>query len=190
MPTTETAAAPATAAPTPANMRAALGQFATGVTVVTGLHGGSPVGFTCQAFSSVSIEPPLVLFCADHRGTAWPRIHDSGRFCVNILSEGQDEICARFGSPSGQKFHELDWDVSAWQTPALRDVLMRVHADVHDVHVAGDHDIVLGMVRELDTVSYQPPMVFHRGAFGLAQYEKPTNSQLPLSTWARAELWG
>ena len=88
--------------PTAAQMRAAMGSFATGVTVVTGLDGEEPVGFACQSFASVSLEPPLVLFCADHRGRTWPRIRERGRFTVNVLGENDDgqQIIQIKGRPS------------------------------------------------------------------------------------------
>jgi flavin reductase (DIM6/NTAB) family NADH-FMN oxidoreductase RutF len=153
--------------PTPAEMRLAMGRFATGVTVVSGLDEEGPVGFACQSFASVSLEPPLILFCADHRGRAWPRIRRTGRFSVNVLGENQPDLCARFGSSRGAKYDGLDWTVSKWGTPALPGVLMRVHAEVYDVHTAGDHDVVIGRVAELECLDDDRPMVFYRGAFGL-----------------------
>lgn len=153
--------------PTPAAMRRAMGSFATGVTVVTGLDEGEPVGFACQSFASVSLEPPLVLFCADHRGRAWPRIRRSGRFTVNVLAEDQVDLCNRFGSSRGEKYDGLAWSVSGWGTPALPDVLMRVHAEVETVHVAGDHDVVVGRVLELELPREDRPMLFFRGQFGI-----------------------
>ncbi|WP_342659843.1 Flavin-dependent monooxygenase, reductase subunit HsaB [Rhodococcus ruber] len=168
MPLETTTLAPSTAdAPSPEDMRRVMGQFATGVTVVTGLDDEGPVGFACQSFASVSLEPPLILFCADHRGRAWPRIRATGRFSVNVLREDQSDLCARFGSSRGRKYEDLAWEVSRWGTPALPDVLMRVHAEVHDVHVAGDHDVIIGRVLELDTVCEERPMVFFRGRFGI-----------------------
>ncbi|MFC4603975.1 flavin reductase family protein [Rhodococcus kronopolitis] len=154
-------------APDPAQMRRVMGQFASGVTVVTGLDDDGPIGFACQSFASVSLEPPMVLFCADHRGSAWPRIRRSGRFTVNVLAEAQDEMCGRFGSSRGRKFDDLDWDLSRWETPTLPQVLARVHAEVDAVHVAGDHDVVIGRVLELEDLHAAAPMVFFRGQFGL-----------------------
>ncbi|MBM7458306.1 flavin reductase family protein [Rhodococcus coprophilus] len=153
--------------PTPDEMRRAMGRFASGVTVVTGLDDDGPVGFACQSFASVSLEPPLVLFCADHRGRAWPRIRRAGWFTVNVLGAEQTDLCGRFGSSRGLKFDGLDWELSRWGTPTLPGVLMRVHAEIHDVHVAGDHDIVVGRVAELECPAEDRPMVFYRGAFGL-----------------------
>ncbi len=167
-------------------MRRAMGAFASGVTIVTGMDGEEPVGFACQAFSSVSLEPPLVLFCADHRGQAWPRMRPSGRFTVNVLAEGQRELCDRFGSWRGQKFAGLDFDLSAWGTPSLRDVLVRVHCEVHEVHVAGDHDVVIGAVRALDHVSGELPMLFFRGQFGV---DSDAVTRAP-DLWGWGDHWG
>ncbi|MFZ3566749.1 flavin reductase family protein [Streptomyces sp. BH097] len=180
------------AAPTPTGMRRAMGAFATGVTVVTGLDTeGDPVGFACQSFASVSLDPPLILFCADHRGRAWPRIRDTGRFCVNVLAEEQAGLCERFGSSRGAKYEGLGWDLSPWDTPSLRGVLMRVHAEVHDVHAAGDHDVVIGRVLGLEAESEQRPMLFFRGRFGVdtAPAALPT-APAGLFTWGEGDLWG
>ncbi|WP_433212612.1 flavin reductase family protein [Microtetraspora malaysiensis] len=174
------------APPTPLELRRAMGAFASGVTVVTGIDEGEPVGFACQAFSSVSLEPPLVLFCADHNGRAWPRIRKSGRFCVNVLGEDQVDVCRRFGSSKGQKFEDLDWDLSRWGSPALRDVLLRVHAEVEDVHVAGDHDVVIGRVLQVETVAEQRPMIFFKGRFGIDEDEP----QIAPNVWGWGDHWG
>ncbi|MDR7303887.1 flavin reductase family protein [Haloactinomyces albus] len=179
--------APAGTAPTPAEMRTAMGAFASGVTVVTGIDGDEAVGFACQSFASVSLEPPLVLFCADHSGRAWPRIRNAGRFCVNVLSEQQTDLCDRFGSHRGRKYDGLDWELSHWNTPALRDVLLRVHAEIHDVHVAGDHDVVIGHVLQLETVNEERPMIFFRGRFGI---EPEHAEQSPPAPWCGTDRWG
>jgi flavin reductase (DIM6/NTAB) family NADH-FMN oxidoreductase RutF len=181
---TSTRAAPQT--PTPLEMREALGRFASGVTVVTGIDADGALGFTCQSFSSVSLDPPLVLFCADRRGSAWPRIRASGRFCVNVLSEQQAELCGRFGSPRGARYDGLDWSLTHWDTPALPEVLLRVHAEVHDVHPAGDHDVVLGRVLELESDSERRPLIFYRGSFGVET--QPGQDWMP--DWAWGDRWG
>lgn len=177
-----------TAQPGPAEMRRALGLFASGVTVITGLDDREPAGFACQAFSSVSLRPPLILFCVDQGSRSWPKIRRSGRFTVNVLGEDQADLCARFGSKSGSKFEGLDWELSRWSTPALPGVILRVHAEVQDVHVAGDHDVVIGLVRELEEGLRRRPLVFHRGKFGL-EHDIP-QALLPRGLWAWAEDWG
>lgn len=172
--------------PTPAEMRRAMGCFASGVTIVTGLDGEGPVGFACQSFSSVSLDPPLVLFCADHRGRAWPRMRPAGVFTVNVLGEHQGDLCDRFGSSRGQKFEGLTWTPSPLGTPSLADVLMRVHAEVHEVVVAGDHDVVIGRVLGLETPAPERPMLFFRGHFGVEDQHEYTAPDL----WGWGDHWG
>jgi len=167
--------------------RRTMGLFATGVTVVTGLDGREPVGFACQAFASVSLEPPLVLFCAGRRGRSWPRIRRAGRFCVNVLAEEQQEVCERFGSAQGRRFEGLVWEVSPWGTPSLPGVLARVHADVHAVHPAGDHDVVVGHVLAVERVAPERrPMIFFRSRFGI----DGSDASVAPDPWARADRWG
>jgi flavin reductase (DIM6/NTAB) family NADH-FMN oxidoreductase RutF len=172
--------------PTPQEMRRAMGSFASGVTVVTGCDDGEPVGFACQSFASVSLDPPLVLFCADHRGRAWPRIRRAGRFTVNVLGESQTDLCARFGSRAGRKYDDLAWTLSRWGTPALPGVLMRVHAEVHQATTAGDHDVVLGRVLELETSAEDQPMLFFRGQFGI----EDQHAKVAPTRWGWGDHWG
>ncbi|CAM5286886.1 MULTISPECIES: flavin reductase family protein [Streptomyces] len=175
-------------APTPPRMRRVMGSFASGVTVVTGLgRDGAPAGFACQSFASVSLEPALVLFCADHRGRAWPRIRETGRFTVNILAADQTDLCGRFGSGRGRKYEDLDWEPSPWGTPSLPDVLSRVHAEVYDVHGGGDHDVVVGRVLALETVSDRPPMLFFRGGFDVGG---PADALAVPDVWGWGDHWG
>ncbi|WP_244928817.1 flavin reductase family protein [Nocardioides sp. W7] len=182
----ETQQQPVVSEPTAVEMRRAMGYFASGVTVVTG-HGEEPVGFACQSFASVSLEPPLVMFCADHKGRAWPDIRRSGRFTVNVLGEDQDELCQRFGSSRGRKYDGLDWELSRWGTPSLPGVLMRVHAEVEAVHVAGDHDVVIGRVLELETTPpWRQPMLFFRGRFGV----EDADSAIAPNLWGWGDHWG
>ncbi|UNT00520.1 flavin reductase family protein [Streptomyces tubbatahanensis] len=183
--------------PTPVEMRRAMSTFATGVTVVTAVDAaGEPVGFACQSFASVSLEPPLVLFCADHKGRTWPRIREAGRFCVNVLAEDQSELCGRFGSGKGRKYDGLAWDLSRWRTPALRDVLMRAHAEVYAVHAAGDHDVVIGRVLEVEGMEggeggpERDPMLFFRGRFGLGSEPDDAREAAARFAWGWGDHWG
>ncbi|WP_369200412.1 flavin reductase family protein [Streptomyces sp. PU-14G] len=177
--------------PTPAEMRRAMSAFATGVTVVTGVDAaGEPVGFACQSFASVSLDPPLILFCADHRGRTWPRLREAGRFCVNVLAEDQSELCGRFGSGKGRKFDGLAWDLSRWRTPALRGVLMRAHAEVFAVHAAGDHDVVIGKVLEVEGEADRDPMLFFRGRFGLGTEPAGAQGAAARFPWGWGDRWG
>ena len=151
-------------------MRHALGHFATGVTVVTGYAPtGDPVGFACQSFASVSLDPPLVLFCADHRGRSWPRIRHTGRFTVNVLGHHQRGLVERFGRTAGLRFDDLAWERSEQGGPSLPGALVRVHGQVEQVHPAGDHDVVIGRVLGLDDAEAGRPMLFYRGRFSVTE---------------------
>lgn len=156
-----------TVAPSSTELRHHLGHFATGVTVITARDGDGPVGFACQSFSSVSLDPPLVLFCVGRTSRSGGRVRDGGAFCVNVLAEDQRDLCDRFGSSRGARFDGLAYEVSRNGVPVLRDVLVRIHAEVEDIHPAGDHDIVVGRVTGLESVREQRPMIFFRGGFSL-----------------------
>lgn len=149
-------------------MRRAMGQFASGITIVTGTDtDGQPLGFACQSFSSLSLDPALILICVDERSRSWPLIAETGRFTVNVLAADQSEMCNRFGSSTGARFEGLDWTFSDLGTPSLPDALMRVHARVHSVVAGGDHSIVIGEVAELDIVRQANPLLFFRGKMGI-----------------------
>ncbi|MCW2708177.1 MAG: putative oxidoreductase [Frankiales bacterium] len=150
----------------PQEMRRVLGHFASGVTIVAGFDDGVPVGFACQSFTSVSLDPPLVLFCPAHTSSTWPRIQASGAFSVNVLAEDQMDLCKRFAASGGDKFAGLSWHPTSWG-PSIDGVLATVHCDIEQVHAAGDHDVVIGRVRELVTHRESAPLLFFRGQFGL-----------------------
>jgi flavin reductase (DIM6/NTAB) family NADH-FMN oxidoreductase RutF len=150
----------------PEEMRRVLGTFVSGVTIVTGSTADGPVGFACQSFASVSLDPPLVLFCAAHTSRSWPLIRATGSFCVNVLAEDQQQVCSVFASPSPDRFAGLAWHETPWG-PCLDDVLATVMCDIEAVHPAGDHDVVIGHVRQLVMSREHGPLVFFRGAFGL-----------------------
>ena len=151
----------------PTEMRRVLGHFASGVTIVTGFDGETPVGFACQSFTSVSLDPPLVLFCPAHTSSTWPRIQASGSFSVNVLAADQLELCKAFATSGGDKFDGVDWSRTQWG-PSLDGVLATVSCDIEQVHVAGDHDVVIGRVRELVTHREDGPLLFWRGEFGVS----------------------
>ena len=88
----------------PQVMREVLGHFASGVTVVTAVTDDGPIGFTCQSFSSLSLDPPLVAFAPARTSRTWPRLREIGRFCVNVLAEGQDDVSQNFARSGADKF--------------------------------------------------------------------------------------
>src|SRR5277367_6836635 len=95
--------------PDPQRFRQVLGHFASGVAVITGIHDGAAVGFACQAFAALSLEPPLVLCCPGKTSSTWPRIAASGQFCANILAADQVDLARRFGVSAPDKFAGISW---------------------------------------------------------------------------------
>jgi len=145
--------------------REALGHFATGVTVVTADEEGEPVGFTCQAFTSLSMEPPLVALAPAKSSTSWPRIARAGAFCVNILAEDQEALCRDFAVSGGDKFRGIGWRVGVTGAPVLEGALAWVECEFVRSHDAGDHELVIGRVVDLGVVPGRP-LLYYRGGFG------------------------
>ena len=148
--------------------RDALGRFASGVTVVTGTSAGEPVGLTCQSFSSVSLEPPLVVFIPAKSSRAWPLIQRSGKFCVNFLAADQAELSNTMASRGTDKFADVKWSPSAETgSPMLDGALAQVDCTIHAVHEAGDHYLVIGRVVDLllHDDGEQDPLLFFRGEY-------------------------
>jgi 3-hydroxy-9,10-secoandrosta-1,3,5(10)-triene-9,17-dione monooxygenase reductase component len=152
--------------------RDVLGLFASGVTVVTSMSDGAPVGMTCQSFSSVSLEPPLVMFCPAKTSRAWPLMQRAGFFCVNILAADQADVSDAMATKGTDKFEGIDWHPSTTGAPLLAGVVGHVDCTVHSVHEAGDHYVVLGMVKELgfgevsEDGDQREPLLYHRGSYG------------------------
>lgn len=149
----------------PGHFRQVLGHFASGVTVITAVHEGTPVGFACQSFTSLSLDPPLVTFAPARTSTSWPRIRAAGRFCANVLAADQADLCRAFAARGGEKFAGLDWRRSGGGSPILADVLAWVDATLEAEYDGGDHAIVVGRVLDLQVVRDSPPLVFHRGGY-------------------------
>lgn len=153
--------------------RDVLGRFASGVTVVTGVSHDEPVGMTCQSFSSVSLDPPLVLFIPAKTSRAWPLIQRSGKFCVNFLAHDQAELSNTMASRGIDKFAEVKWSPSAATgSPLLEGALAHIDCTIHTVHEAGDHYVVIGRVVDLvtddDAGASPDPLLFYRGEYRTA----------------------
>jgi 3-hydroxy-9,10-secoandrosta-1,3,5(10)-triene-9,17-dione monooxygenase reductase component len=149
--------------------REVLGRYCSGVTVVTSLGpDGEPVGMTCQSFSSVSLDPPLVMFIPARTSRAWPVMRAAGHFCVNFLADGQEALSDVMASRGVDKFAGLSWSPTKTGSPLLEGVLGHVDCTVHAVHEAGDHDIVVGRVEDLDLGAdggSGDPLLYFRGSY-------------------------
>ena len=149
-----------------AHFRTVLGHFPTGVTVVTAMGPDGPAGLAVGSFFSVSLDPPLVGFCPNKASGNWPAIRDAGVFCVNILAEDQEDLCRVFAAKGGDKFRGIGWHPSSTGSPRLNDVLAWIDCEIDAIHDAGDHDVCIGRVKELDVERREGPLVFFRGGYG------------------------
>jgi 3-hydroxy-9,10-secoandrosta-1,3,5(10)-triene-9,17-dione monooxygenase reductase component len=170
--------------------RQVLGRFCTGVTVVTAVDGGRPVGFACQAFAALSLDPPMVLFCPARTSATWQAIERAGRFCANVLGAHQQELSQRFGSRGPDKFAGVHWSPSPSGAPVLGAALAWVEAEVTAVHDGGDHHVVLGRVTDLGCADgSDPPLLFYRGGYTAAQDAAPAPAFGARVGWLGEDAW-
>jgi 4-hydroxyphenylacetate 3-hydroxylase, reductase component len=149
-----------------ASFRRALGQFATGVTVVTTRDAsGHPLGLTVSSFCSVSLHPPLVLVCIDHRSEANSGMRESGLFAVNVLAEDQEDVSRRFAAPGRAKAEGFPFVEGKLGLPLVPGALAHVECRVRSFHDEGDHAVWVGEVRSLSAHPGRP-LLHHAGAYG------------------------
>lgn len=151
----------------PAAFRRILGHYPTGICVVTAINSDStPIGMAVGSFSSASLEPPLIAFFPAKTSTTWPRIEQTGRFCVNVLGEHQEAVCRAFAAPGGDKFAAVSHKPSHAGLPVLDNTVAWIDCDIQAVYEAGDHWIVLGLVTALDVNGPVRPLLFFQGGYG------------------------
>jgi len=146
-------------------LRRAFGTFLTGVTVLTTTDGeGTPRGMTANSFTSVSLDPPLLLVCVGKSAASFPAFAKSACFAVNLLHERQDGVSSLFASKSAAKFESIGHDVVHTGAPVLTDCLTWFDCSVQQRVDAGDHMILIGRVQAFGT-SPSPPLGFCRGRY-------------------------
>lgn len=147
--------------------RRVLGRFPTGVVGITGVFDNTAVGLAVGSFMSVSLDPPLVAFGVDHQSTTWPRIQTTGTFCVNVFNQEQDALCRVFATSGADKFRGVDWAPTRAGSPVIKGALAWIDCTIEAEHRAGDHNLVIGRVRDLGTLDdHATPLVFFGGEFG------------------------
>ncbi len=155
-----------TAAFDDAKFRQVLGHFPTGVTVITAMHDGAPVGLAVGSFASLSLDPPLIMFGAGSWSSSWPKIREAGVFCVNILGADQEDVSRVFASKGADKFAEIGWKRSGNGCPQITGSMAFIDCTVHEVIPEGDHDLVIGRVTDLEVLHEGGPLIFYRGGYG------------------------
>jgi flavin reductase (DIM6/NTAB) family NADH-FMN oxidoreductase RutF len=153
--------------------RTVLGHFPTGVTIVTGLDGELPVGFTIGSFTSVSLDPPLVGFLPQTNSDTWAMMAPAGRFCVNVLSRDQADLCWTFAKNGNERerFDGVEWVAGPTGSPILHRAVAWIDCEVEHVYEMGDHYFVLGRVVALEADADHDgegphPLIFFKGALG------------------------
>ena len=145
--------------------RSALGRFVSGVTVVTTLDKeNQPVGITVSAFSSVSLEPPLVLACIEKRASVHDYLSEGTHFAVNILAEDQEQLSRRFSSKDQDRFNGTGYREGATGAPLLEGALAYIECRVVHAFPGGDHTIVVGEVESVSVADHRP-LAYYRGGY-------------------------
>ena len=166
----------------PRTFRHVLGQFCTGITIITTVHDDEPVGFACQSFAALSLDPPLVLFCPTKMSRSWQAIEASGKFCVNVLHEKQKDVSARFRVQGAGQVRRNR--LASFETRFAGDQRTRWPTSTarwHSVHDGGDHFVVFGAVHSLSDecrARQKPrPLLFYRGEYTGIEPDKNTPAQ-------------
>ena len=147
-------------------LRFAFGNFATGITIVTSLDAdGEPLGITANSFSSVSLDPPLVLFSVDRGAYSLEAFQISRRFAINILSTDQEDMSNRFAKASVDKWSGVDFET--WETgcPILTGSLASFDCRTWQTYDGGDHVIFVGEVEQMSLNTDREPLLFFRGRY-------------------------
>lgn len=148
------------------HFRNVLGHFATGVSVVTAIAEGEPVGLTVQSFCSLSLDPPLITLCPGKSSSSWPRVERSGQLCVNLLSESQELLARQFARSGADKYAGVSWTESpVTRSPIIDGGLAWIDCSVEHVYPGGDHLIVVCAVHDLSARTDLRPLIFFKSGF-------------------------
>ena len=142
----------------------AMAETCSPVTIVTTLHAGIPHGTTVSAFSSLSLDPPMIMAALDRRSELLPKLQESGRFGVNVLRSDQGDLASTFARKGGNRFRDISWTLDRG-LPRLPGSTVWLGCRVDNVVDGGDHVIVIGAV-ERGTIRQAPPLTYHRRGFG------------------------
>jgi flavin reductase (DIM6/NTAB) family NADH-FMN oxidoreductase RutF/DNA-binding IclR family transcriptional regulator len=144
-----------------------LGNVPTSVVAITSVDdAGEPIGMAVGTFTSVSLDPPLVAFLPDRSSSTFPKIRESGRFCANILTASQENVCRSLSRKGADKFASLKWSMSEFGTPHIEGAIGWIDCSLNEIHEAGDHYIAVGSVEHLQSQNAELPLIFFRGGYG------------------------
>jgi flavin reductase (DIM6/NTAB) family NADH-FMN oxidoreductase RutF len=156
----------AAASHSPQELRRVYGAFPSGVTAVAGLVDGVPIGLAASSFTSVSLAPALVSVCADVRSATWPVLRTLPRLGISVLGSHQEKICRQLSSKNRERFADLDYRATEDGAVFVEGAGAWLDCSIESEVTAGDHDIIVFRVHDLDADPKVAPLVFHGGAFG------------------------
>lgn len=146
--------------------KAALGNYPTGVAIVTTVDSeGHPVGLTINSFTSLSMDPLLVLWSIDHKSSSIHTFKETGKFVVHLLAEDQNELVRIFSKKDLDRFSEINWSFSANQLPIIEGAFAVFECETFQTIEAGDHTIFIGSVKNMQ-VKEKSPLLYHRRTVG------------------------
>lgn len=145
-----------------------VGSFATGVAVATTMHEDKPVGMTINSFTSVSLDPLLILFCIDHKANCLQLFKKHPNFSINLLTAKQQNISNLFAFKTEDQWSDVSWEATEFNTPFLTESLAALHCSVEQIIEAGDHSIFIGRVVGMDldaSQNNQDPLLYFKGQY-------------------------
>jgi flavin reductase (DIM6/NTAB) family NADH-FMN oxidoreductase RutF len=146
-------------------LRRTMGRFCSGVTIIAALVDGKPVGMTCQAFLSLSLDPPLVAFAPSRASTTYPRIRTSDFASISILAHTQSALALRFADTTADKWSETAWTPGITGSPLIDGAVASLECAIEVEHEAGDHHLVIARVLSLIEGDDAHPLLFYRSRF-------------------------
>lgn len=147
----------------PDRFRSVLGHVPTSVCVIAAATDEGPAGLTVGTFVSVSLDPPLVGALVAHTSTSWPRVAAAGRFCISVLGDDHRHISRQFAVSGADKFAGIEWEQAPSGSLRLPDAVAWIDCGLEAEYAAGDHQFVLGRVRDLGANPDADPLIFLRG---------------------------
>lgn len=165
--------------------RSVMGHFASGVTVITAHENGDPVGTTASAFSSLSLDPPMLLVCLNQDSHTGQVIRSTGRFGVNIIGEDGPDLAMRFARKGGDKFAGLDWHSGGDGIPLLDAALASIECRVVEETQGGTHSVFIAAAQSA-TLKSGAPLAYFRGRFGRLETEGDIHAGRLIQNWILA----
>ncbi|MBM9466649.1 flavin reductase family protein [Nakamurella leprariae] len=147
------------------HFRQVIGSFPSGITIVTAMLDGKPVGMTCQSFFSLSLDPPLIAFSPAVTSTSYPSIREAGKFAINVIADGQRDLAGQFARSGTDKWAGVDYELGAVGAPVIGGVAAVVECELETEYPAGDHFIVIGRVKAMSHELMHKPLLYFRSAY-------------------------